>query len=82
MKYLEKKFNVGGYSKQYAENYERIFGMKPLLSKCCRVTINTGLTEEGDFFYVCSKCLRKCAIDKGYIKRRSFGVNKPHEGEF
>ena len=72
---------MGGYTKQYSQNHERIFGMKPLLSKCCYATVNAGLRENGDHFYVCSKCLKKCAVTKGKI-RKPLGVDKPNEGSF
>lgn len=33
MKYLQKRFSVGYTSKEYEENYERIFGKRKLLIK-------------------------------------------------
>lgn len=45
MKYLNQTFSVGGYDKEYAENYERVFGKRKCWFKDCKKDALEGKTR-------------------------------------
>lgn len=46
MKYLGGSFQVGGYSKAYADNYDRIFGKKKRAKRAPAASVEADIAAE------------------------------------